>query len=207
MAKKKNHSNWATKHFTDPFVKAAHAKGFRSRAAFKLSDIQQTDKLFGTGMRIVELGAAPGSWSVLLAQWLKGKGHLIAVDKLLMAPIPGVDFIQGDFMEADCVHTIKHRLAGKPLDWVVSDMAPNLSGMPAVDQPRSIELACHVLAFAQQMLKINGGLLIKVFQGDEFSSFYRTLNTQFSHLKSIKPSASRKASREIYLLARGLKRK
>lgn len=207
MSKQRQHksANWFRRHLKDPFVQRAKAEGMRSRATFKLAELHEKEKLFAPGMRVVELGAAPGGWSQYVRPLLGRKGQLIAVDILAMQPIPDVTFIQGDFMEDEALEAIEFELANQEVDWVISDMAPNLSGHPAVDQPRMMNLCEAVLYFAQSHLSKEGGVLMKTFQGEGFEPLLTLLRQGFQRVKIIKPKASRVSSRELYILAKGPK--
>lgn len=202
--KTKSSRRWLKEHFSDKYVKQAQQEGLRSRAAYKLTELQERDKLFKPGMTIVELGAAPGGWSQLLVDWVGPKGRVFALDILPMQPIPGVEFLEGDFNDESVYQTLLTNLAGMPVDWVISDMAPNLSGIDSVDQPKSIGLAELALEFALRVLGQKGGFLTKVFQGEGFDAYLLELRRHFQKVVIRKPDASRDRSREVYLLARGL---
>jgi 23S rRNA (uridine2552-2'-O)-methyltransferase len=193
---------WLAEHHNDPYVKQARAEGWRSRAVFKLQQIQQKDRLIRPGMTIVDLGAAPGGWSQYAARLLKGRGRIIALDILPMDPIEGVEFIHGDFREDAVLEALKNTLGGQRVDLVLSDMAPNISGIGAADQARVLYLAELALAFCQTALQPGGDLLIKLFQGEGFDDYLKTLRRQFERVQIRKPEASRDRSRELYLLAR-----
>jgi 23S rRNA (uridine2552-2'-O)-methyltransferase len=201
MSTKGSSRRWLKEHFSDTYVKQAQQAGYRSRAVYKLQELQERDKLFRFGMTVVDLGAAPGGWSQLLIEYVGSKGRVVALDILPMDPIPGVDFIQGDFTEEESATTLLERLGAK-VDWVISDMAPNLSGVDSVDQPRSIYLAELALDFALQVLAPEGGFLVKVFQGDGFDPFLKQVREHFKKVLIRKPKASRGRSREVYILAR-----
>ena len=209
MAQTKNGRSWIERHLNDPFVKKAQKAGYRSRASFKLLELHEQDHLFYPGMKVVDLGAAPGGWSQILVKLVastsKGKdqGKVIALDILDMAPLGGVHFIQGDFLALETVEKLQASLNESPLDWVISDISPNISGMMAVDQPRIMELADLAWEFARAHLKKGGGFLVKVFQGEGFDGFVRGLRQNFEKVSIRKPNASRSASRELYVLARG----
>ncbi len=206
MAKKSNSSReWLKEHFTDPYVKAAHKAGYRSRAVFKLKEIQERDRLFKPGMTVIDLGAAPGGWSQMVVDWVKPKGRVIAIDLLDIAPIPGVEFLQGDFAEEAGVNWLMSKIGSEKVDWVLSDMAPNMSGYESVDVPRALYLVELAVDFALPILKSQGGILVKVFQGDGFDALLKFIKSKFKTVVIRKPDASRGRSREIYLLARGLK--
>lgn len=182
-------------------MKRAQAQGWRSRAAFKLEEIQRRDHLIKPGMTIVDLGAAPGGWSQYAAGVLSGRGMLIALDLLPMAPLPGVEFIQGDFTAETVQAKLREQLAGRPVDLVLSDMAPNISGQADVDSSRAMLLAEQALEFARPLLGPRGALLVKAFQGAGFAAFLQALRRGFESVVTRKPGASRTRSRELYLLA------
>lgn len=206
MPKKSQSSRqWLKDHFTDPYVIRAQKEGYRSRAVYKLFEIQEKDKIIRPGMTIVDLGAAPGGWSQVCGQLLKNKGHVIALDLLTMEPLNGVTFIQGDFREAPVLAELERSIANTPIDLVISDMAPNMSGIDSVDQLRGMALAELALEFCLQHLKPNGDFLTKIFQGIGTDLFIKTLRTHFKQVLIRKPAASRAKSAEIYLLARGKK--
>lgn len=202
MKRSKSSSRWLQEHARDPYVKRAQREGFRSRAAFKLEQIQRVEKLIRPGMVVVDLGAAPGGWSQFAARALQGRGEIVALDVLPMPHIPGVTFIEGDFQEQAALARLLAALAGRPVDLVMSDMAPNMSGIDAVDQPRAMNLAELALDFSAQVLKPGGDLLMKVFQGAGFQELVQAARRQFSSVKMRKPEASRARSAEMYLLAR-----
>ncbi|MAZ44415.1 MAG: 23S rRNA methyltransferase [Legionellales bacterium] len=202
MAKKDK--NWMQRHVNDRFVQEANKEGMRSRASYKLLQIHERDKLFRPGMNIVDLGCAPGGWSQVAKQIVGQKGTVVGVDLLEMDPLQGVHFIKGDFQEAEVQSGLISFFDG-PLDWVISDMAPNLTGHRAVDQPRAIALCEEVLYFAQDHLHPKGGLLIKTFHGEGFEEFLKMLRSTFKKVVSRKPEASRGESREVYLLAKEFK--
>jgi len=212
-AKKKHRSNpeWIRRHVTDPFVKEATRKGYRSRAAFKLAEIDAKDRLLRAGAVVVDLGAAPGSWTQVVRERLVGpdgaiRGRIVALDLLPMEPIAGVDFIQGDFRDEAVEMQLADALAGSKVDVVLSDMAPNLSGIGPADAARNSHLAELAIEFASQHLKPTGALLLKSFQGSGHSQVVEALKRRFSSVAVRKPAASRAESAETYLLARGLKR-
>ncbi|MBV8802724.1 MAG: 23S rRNA (uridine(2552)-2'-O)-methyltransferase RlmE [Gammaproteobacteria bacterium] len=200
--KSKSSRRWLQEHFSDPYVKKAQREGLRSRAAYKLQQLQERDKLFKPGMTVVDLGAAPGGWSELVVKYTGAKGKVIALDILPMEPIRGVEFIQGDFTEDVQLENLLEQLGSNKVDWVLSDMAPNLSGVDSVDQPRSIALAEIALDFALRVLNEHGGFLTKVFQGDGFDVFLKEVRCHFKKVMIRKPDASRGRSREVYILAR-----
>lgn len=204
MASRTKHGkSWIERHVNDPYVKKAQQLGYRSRASFKILEIQEQDKIFRPGMTIVDLGAAPGGWSQVITKLVGSKGKTIALDLLEMEPINGVSVLQGDFLEQSTLDALVAHVAGQPIDWVVSDMAPNISGIIDVDQPRVMELAELAWDFAKQHLKPGGGFLFKIFQGDGFDLFLRTIRKHFKQVNVRKPAASRTCSRELYVLARG----
>lgn len=189
-------------HVTDEFVKRAKQQGYRSRAAFKLLEIDQRDRLLMPGMTVVDLGAAPGSWSQVVCERIGAKGKVIALDILAMAPLKDVTFIQADFSDPAALAKLEELLKGYPIDLVISDMAPNISGINSVDQARVMSLAELALEFAQKSLKPGGDFLVKVFQGQGYEEFLREMRSHFSKVASRKPQASRGRSNEIYVLGR-----
>ena len=205
MARSKSSHQWLKKHFDDEFVKRAQREGWRSRAVYKLEEIDQKYRLIRPGMTVVDLGAAPGGWSQYAEKVLAGKGRIIALDILEMDPLPGVEFIQGDFTEDEPLDLLMKNLDGSKVDLVLSDMAPNISGMQAVDQPRGIYLVELAIDFAAKVLGNNGNLLFKAFQGEGFEDIVRALRGQYRKVLIRKPRASRPRSREVYVLAQGRK--
>jgi 23S rRNA (uridine2552-2'-O)-methyltransferase len=207
MVKKKHRSKssgrWLQEHFEDEYVKKAQKDGYRSRAVFKLLEIDEKDQLLKPGMTVVDLGAAPGGWSEVAAQRVGSKGRVIALDILPMDSLPGVTFIQGDFREEGPYQALLEALDDRPVDLVMSDMAPNISGMKAVDQPRAMYLAELALELARKVLKPGGDLLVKAFNGEGIDAYKQELRRDFNKLSVRKPRASRSRSAEIYLLARG----
>jgi 23S rRNA (uridine2552-2'-O)-methyltransferase len=203
MGRSKSSHQWLKKHFDDEFVKRAQREGYRSRAVYKLDEIQQKDRILRPGSVVVDLGAAPGGWSQYAAQLLGDRGRMIALDILPMEPLPGVEFLQGDFREDDVLASLMELLAGITVNLVMSDMAPNISGMDAVDQPRSMYLAELAVAFAATVLGKGGDLLFKGFQGEGFDALLRDLRGQYRNVLIRKPKASRPRSRELYVLAKG----
>lgn len=203
MSRSKSSRQWLDRHFKDEFVKRAQREGYRSRAAYKLLEIQERDRILRPGQIVVDLGAAPGGWSQLARRTVGPKGKVVALDILPMEPLEGVDFIQGDFREDDPLQRLNGILAGRPADLVISDMAPNVSGMSAVDQPRAMYLCELALDFARQVLAPGGGLVVKVFQGEGFDAYVRDLRACFGKVVTRKPKASRPHSREVYLVAAG----
>ena len=196
---------WLREHFKDPYVQRAQREGMRSRAAFKLEELLARDRLLRPDMVVVDLGAAPGGWSQVVADALKGRGRIIALDILPMAPLDGVEVIEGDFTEDAVLRQLLQSLDGQRVDLVLSDIAPNMSGVAAVDQSRSMYLAELVLDFARAQLVRHGALLIKLFQGESFDDYLRELRSTFAKVVLRKPKASRGRSREIYALATGYK--
>jgi 23S rRNA (uridine2552-2'-O)-methyltransferase len=203
MARTRTSKAWMREHVNDAFVKRAKHEGYRSRSAFKLMEILEKDKLVRPGMTVVDLGAAPGGWSQVLAPLVGPKGLVIALDLLEMTPLSGVQVIRGDFSEAETLLLLEELTAGRAVDLVVSDMAPNISGVGLVDQARSIHLAELALELARTKLKPGGSLLVKVFQGSGMDEFRKELSASFSSVAVRKPKASRDRSSELYLLARG----
>jgi len=207
MVKKKSRSKssgrWLQEHFDDEYVKKSQKDGYRSRAVYKLLEIDEKDQLLKPGMTVVDLGAAPGSWSEVAAQRVGEKGSVIALDILPMDSLPGVTFIQGDFREEGPYNALLEALGDSQVDLVMSDMAPNISGMKAVDQPRAMYLAELALELARKVLKPGGDLLVKAFNGEGIDAYKQELRKDFKTLIVRKPRASRPRSPEIYLLARG----
>ena len=192
-------------HVTDPYVKRANAEGYRSRAAYKLQQISEKDRLLKPGMTVVDLGAAPGGWSQVAAQAVGPAGKVIAVDLLEMGQVPGVTVIRGDFHEQETLDVLENALEGREVDLVLSDMAPNMSGISSVDQARAIGLAELALEFAVNHLKPHGNFLVKTFQGAGYDELVATLRRSFVRLQTRKPDASRSRSSEVYLLGTGLR--
>ena len=207
QTRSKSSRQWLRNHFDDVYVKQAQKEGYRSRAAYKLLEIQQKDRIFKPGMTVVDLGAAPGGWSQVATRLIGSSGQVIALDLLPVDPMAHMEFIQGDFMEQSVLDKLLQVLDNKKVDLVMSDMAPNISGIKAVDQPRSMYLAELALDLAQNVLRNNGDFLIKVFQGAEFDQYIKELRSRFDKVVTRKPKASKANSREVYLLARGYHRK
>lgn len=199
---KKKSKAWLHEHVNDPYVQRAKKEGWRSRAVFKLKEIDEKDQLLKPGMTVVDLGAAPGSWCQYAIRRIQPAGRLIALDLLEFAPIPGVEVIQGDFRDPAVLERLESALAGRQVDLVLSDMAPNLTGIAATDSALVLELAELTLDFARQHLKPGGDMLVKVFQGAGFMAFRQAIQAQFATLLTRKPAASRDRSAELYLLAR-----
>lgn len=205
MARSKTSKQWLKDHFDDPYVKQAQAQGLRSRACFKLTELQEKYCLIRPGQIIVDLGAAPGGWSQLAARWIKRRGSIIALDLLPIEPLDGVQCIQGDFTDDEPLAALELALAGQPVDLVLSDMAPNISGVQAMDLPRAMYLVELALDFACSHLNKGGSMLVKVFHGEGFDAFLVAARASFLKVKIIKPKASRPRSREVYVLARGFR--
>lgn len=201
----KSSARWLEEHESDPYVKAARAAGYRSRAVYKLEEINRDDRLLKPGMSIVDLGAAPGGWSQYCARALKGSGRIVALDILPMDAIVGVEFIQGDFGSDEVFEQLMAHLGEDKVDLVLSDIAPNMSGMSDVDHLRAMHLVELTLDFAERRLKSGGDYLVKVFQGRDFQPFMQRLRTLFDSVKTRKPKASRSRSPELYVLARGFR--
>ena len=201
MARSKSSSRWLQEHFSDPFVKRAQAEGWRSRAVFKLDELIEREKLLKPGMCVVDLGAAPGGWSQMVRERLGDSGRIVALDILPMQGIGGVDFILGDFREASVLQQLEDVLGGMRVDLVLSDMAPNMSGVGAVDQDRSMVLAELAADFAETHLKVGGSFLTKLFQGQGFDEYIRRLRSRYAQVSIRKPKASRARSNEVYAMA------
>ncbi len=204
-ARPKNSRDWVKRHLSDPYVKKANKEGYRSRSVYKLQEIDAAEKLIKPGMVIVDLGSAPGGWSQMLIEKLANTGKVVAIDMLPMEPIEKVHFIEADFSEDAGLNAVVAAIENKPVDLVISDMAPNLTGVVITDQARLYALGELAAEFAVRFLKPNGAFLVKVFQGDGFEPFVKLLRSQFIKVGAKKPDASRDESREVYLLARGLK--
>tara|TARA_B100000780_G_scaffold276109_1_gene244056 strand:- start:1788 stop:2405 length:618 start_codon:yes stop_codon:yes gene_type:complete len=205
MAKSKSSNDWLREHFDDPYVKKAQKAGYRSRATFKLEEIDKKDKLIKPGMSVVDLGSAPGGWSDYVLRKLGGSGTVVALDILRMTPLSGVHFIKGDFREDVVLDELNVVLNSQPIDLVLSDMAPNITGVDSIDQPSSMYLVELALQFAIENLSKQGVFLVKVFQGDGFDAYLRAMRESFQKVTTRKPDASRARSREVYLLGRILK--
>jgi 23S rRNA (uridine2552-2'-O)-methyltransferase len=204
MAKRsKSSARWLAEHAADPYVKRAHEEGWRSRAAFKLEEIQRSDRLLRPGMTVLDLGAAPGGWSQYAARLLEGRGRIIALDILDMPAIPGVEFLQGDFNDDAVLEQLLALVGPAGVDLVLSDMAPNMMGVADVDHDRSMQLVELAVDFAGRTLRPGGDFLAKVFQGRGFQPLVRQLRGSFESVKLRKPKASRARSAEVYVLARG----
>ena len=205
MKRTKTSKAWMQEHVNDPYVKLAQKDGYRARAAYKLIEIDDKDRLIKPGMVVVDLGSTPGSWSQVAIQRLKGNGRVIALDLLPMVGIPGVEFIQGDFREDEILEQLEEKLNGQQIDLVISDMAPNISGISSVDQPNAVYLTELAVDFSLKWLKPEGNFLVKVFIGSGFEEIVKIMRDSFEKVVTRKPKASRDRSTEVYLL--GLKRK
>jgi 23S rRNA (uridine2552-2'-O)-methyltransferase len=205
MAKSKNRT-WIKQHVKDPYVKQSQLDGYRSRASYKLLEIVEKGRYIKPGMVVVDLGSAPGGWSQVAAKLVGHKGCVVAVDILPMDPVAGVSFIQGDFTEEKILNQLLGEIGNRPVDLVISDMAPNLTGMKAVDQPAMIYLAELAVDLVQQVMTDDGIFIAKLFQGEGFDEFVRNTRTVFNVVSLKKPDASRAKSREVYLVAKGLKK-
>ena len=205
MSRSKTSKAWMREHVNDPYVQKAKAEGYRSRAAYKLLELDRKDRLFAPGQLVVDLGAAPGSWAQVAAAKRGARGRVVAVDVLPMEPLPGVHFVHGDFREQEVLDALLLALGGRKADLVISDLAPNISGIAVSDQARIMHLAELALEFARQCLKPGGSLLVKVFQGVGFTEFLLAMRQVFAKVGSRKPDASRGRSSEMYLLGKGLK--
>ncbi|GEK46502.1 23S rRNA (uridine(2552)-2'-O)-methyltransferase RlmE [Halomonas pacifica] len=201
----KSSAGWLKEHFDDQYVQRSWQEGYRSRASYKLLELDAKDRLFTPGMTVIDLGAAPGGWSQVAAEKVGAKGLVIASDILEMDALAGVEFIQGDFTEEAALEAILATLGERPVDLVMSDMAPNMSGMAAIDQPQAMYLVELALDLARQTLSPGGRFLAKVFQGEGFDAYLRELRGSFARVVTRKPEASRARSREVYLLAEGFK--
>ena len=205
MARTQTSKAWMREHVNDHYVHRAKAEGYRSRAAYKLMEIDDRDHLIRPGDAVVDLGAAPGGWSQVAARRLAGRGRIVALDLLEMTPIHGVDFIQGDFREDSVLAQLESLIGDERVGLVLSDMAPNMSGIPLSDQARVMHLAELGLEFSQRWLKPDGAFLVKVFQGHGFEAFVKAMRETFRLVATRKPDASRDRSAEIYLLGKGMK--
>ncbi len=203
MSRSKSSQRWLKEHFSDPFVKKAQAEGMRSRAAYKLEELLERDRLLKPGMVVVDLGAAPGGWSQQVRRQMGDKGRVLALDILEMPPLAGVEFLHGDFRDEQVLATVEGMLDGQGVDLVLSDMAPNKSGVDAVDQPRMMYLAELALDFADNHLKPGGAFLIKLFHGVGFDDYVKQMRRRYDKVVIRKPEASRKRSPEVYALGQG----
>ena len=205
MAKSSSSKQWLRRHVSDPYVQRSKKEGYRSRSAYKLTEIDDRDKLLKPGMVVIDLGSAPGGWSQVLVKRLGPSGTIIAIDLLAMEPVSGVTFVKGDFMRESGLAAIRHALNGRAADVVLSDMAPNLTGIAVSDQARTMELAELARDFALLHLQPEGSLLVKIFQGAGYDEYLKSLRKQFKKVVVRKPDASRDESAEQYFLARGLR--
>ena len=205
MARSKTSLGWLKRHVNDPYVKQAQKDGYRSRASYKLLEVQEKYKLIRPGMSVVDLGAAPGGWSQVTSRLIGGQGRLIASDILEMDSIPDVTFIQGDFTEDSVLARILEAVGNSQVDLVISDMAPNMSGTPEVDMPKAMFLCELALDLAERILKPGGNFVIKIFQGEGFDVYLKDARKKFDKIQMIKPDSSRGSSREQYMLAWGFR--
>ncbi len=205
MARSKSSNNWLSEHVNDPYVKRAQVDGYRTRASYKLLELIEKDKLVRPGMVVVDLGSAPGGWSQVVAPLVGKKGRVVASDILPMNAVAEVDFIQGDFTEESVFDEIMGVIGDAPIDLVISDMAPNISGVNAADQASSMYLVELALDMARQILKPNGDFVAKVFQGEGYDEYLKDVRSSFNKVLIRKPDASRPRSREVYFVAKGFK--
>ena len=205
MARSKSSQRWLKEHFDDPFVKMAQKDGYRSRASYKLLEVQEKDRILRPGMTVIDLGSAPGGWSQVTSRVIGDKGTLIASDILPMAAIADVTFIEGDFTEERVFNEIMDAVGNNPVDLVISDMAPNMSGVRTADQAAAMYLCELALDLASKVLRPGGDFLIKVFHGEGFDAYLRDVRSRFEKVQMRKPASSRDRSREQYLLARGMR--
>ncbi len=205
MSQSKTSKAWLKEHFDDRFVKQSQQDGYRSRASYKLLELQEKDNLIAPGMTIVDLGSAPGGWSQVAARLVGNEGRVVASDILEMDSIAGVTFIKGDFTEDDVYQSILNAMKGELADLVISDMAPNMSGMNAVDQPAAMYLVELALDLGTQVLKPGGNFVAKVFQGEGFEAYLKSMRGNFQKVITRKPDSSRARSREVYLFGKGFK--
>ena len=205
MKKSSSSKQWLRRHVSDPYVQRSKKEGYRSRSAYKLIEIDQKDHLLKGGLVVVDLGAAPGGWSQVCAKKVTASGKVIAIDLLEMEPVAGVTFIRGDFGTRKGMAAVEGALGGRKADLVISDMAPNMTGIPVTDQARTMDLAEIARDFALLHLKSDGAFLIKIFQGTGYDEYFKSLRQAFGKVVARKPDASRDESAELYLLARGLR--
>ncbi|WP_075187671.1 23S rRNA (uridine(2552)-2'-O)-methyltransferase RlmE [Teredinibacter haidensis] len=205
MSRSKSSQRWLTEHFSDQYVKASQKDGYRSRASYKLIELNERDKLIRPGMTVVDLGAAPGGWSQVAVQGVGDKGSVLASDILPMDSIAGVTFIEGDFTEENVLNQLLDAMGGAKADLVISDMAPNMSGIDAVDLPKSMYLVELALEMSFEVLRPGGSFVSKVFQGEGFVEFFQNCRSKFQKVVTRKPGASRPRSREVYVVAKGYK--
>lgn len=206
MKRSKSSRRWLDEHFSDHYVKEAKKLGYRSRACFKLIEIQEKDRIIKRGMKLVDLGASPGGWSQMAVDWIGESGRIFALDILPMESIPFVDFIQGDFTQESVLEDLLKVLGGVQVDLILSDMSPNTSGMKAVDGPKAMLLCELALDFCDHSLRHKGAFLVKVFQGIGFDNYLKLLRQKFERVVVRKPLASRARSKEVYMLATGFKK-
>lgn len=205
MARSKSSQRWLDEHINDPYVKKAQVDGYRSRASYKLIELNQKDKLIRPGMRVVDLGAAPGGWSQVAGPWVGNKGRIIATDILPMDPLEHTDFIQGDFTEESVFEQLLQKMNGVPVDVVLSDMSPNISGINSADQASTIYLVELALDMVRRVLKPGGSFVTKVFHGEGYDPYLKEIKGAFEKVAVRKPDASRPRSREVYIVAKGFK--
>ena len=205
MARSKSSHRWLQEHVNDPYVKQAQKDGYRSRASYKLIELHEKDRLIRPGMVVVDLGSAPGGWSQVAAKLVGDKGRVLATDILPMDPIRNVEFIQGDFTEDEVLNQIMEAIGDAKPDLIISDIAPNITGIDSSDQGRSMYLVELVLDMVRQVLKPKGNFVVKVFQGSGSDAYLKDLRTSFEKISVRKPKASRPRSREVYVVARGFK--
>jgi len=205
MARSKSSDRWLARHFRDEYVKRARKEGKRSRAVYKLAELDARDRLFRPGMTVIDLGAAPGGWSQYARERVGSSGRVIALDILPMEPLAGVEVWQGDFTEPAVLDSLVGRLGGQPVDLVIADMAPNISGVASADQARAMGLAELAFEFAGKTLRPGGDFLVKVFQGSGFAELVKAMRGRFDKVQTRKPKASRAESRELYLLGKGFR--
>ncbi|KTD34754.1 ribosomal RNA large subunit methyltransferase J [Legionella moravica] len=203
MSRTKSSKRWLQEHFDDVYVKKAQAEGYRSRAVYKLKEVDEKELLLKPGMTVVDLGAAPGGWTQYVSERLNGKGHIVALDILPMDSLPDVTFIQGDFREDIVLQELINLIPERSVDLLLSDMAPNMSGSSAIDIPRAMYLVELAFDFAEKMLKPGGSMLVKIFHGSGFDELVKQARASFERVVIRKPSASRSRSKETYLLAKG----
>jgi 23S rRNA (uridine2552-2'-O)-methyltransferase len=203
MSRTKTSKRWLQEHFDDVYVKQAHAEGYRSRAIYKLKEVDAKESLLKPGMTVVDLGAAPGGWTQYVSQKLEGKGRIVALDILPMDSLPDVEVILGDFREDKVLQELINFIPARSVDLLLSDMAPNMSGSPAIDIPRAMYLVELAFDFAEKMLKPGGTMLIKIFHGSGFDELVKQARLSFDKVVIRKPAASRSRSKETYLLAKG----
>ena len=205
MARSKSSARWLSRHVADPYVKRAQAQGYRSRSAYKLLEIDRRDRILRAGASVVDLGAAPGGWSQVAAQKVGARGKVIAIDRLEIAPVPGVTTLRGDFLDEGTRKALSNALGGRKADVILCDLSPDLTGIASTDQARAAELVSIALEFCRAHLDARGTFLVKVFHGESFAEVLKELKATFRDVQTRKPAASRAESRETYLLARSVK--